>query len=72
MFSEHPLKPEQVRQMARDLDEMKVRCEEMAQMTRNGFGAEDQRTIRAEELLAAIQRMQWALDRQGRTGAAVG
>lgn len=72
MFSEHPLSPEQIRQMFSDLNEMKLRAEEMAKFARGGFGAEDQRTIRAEELVAAIQRMQWAIEREGSIGASGG
>ena len=70
MFSKHPLTLEQGRQMGRDLDEMKIRAEEMAQLASGGFGPKDQRTIRAEELVAAIQRMQWAIEREGKTLAA--
>ena len=61
----NPLTKEQLRQMKRDLDEMKVRADEMASLLGTGFGAEDQRALRAQELSAAIQRLQWAFDREG-------
>ena len=67
-FSEHPLSLEQIRLMISDLNDMLLRAEEMAQLARGGFGAEDRRTIRAEELAAAIKRMQWEIEREGRIG----
>ena len=59
----------QVRQITSDLNEVKLRAERIADVVRVGFGPKDHRTIRAEELVAAIQRMQWAIEREGRIGA---
>ena len=58
-----PLTIEQLRQMKRDLEEMKVRADEMTALLGTGFGTKDQRARRAQELSGAIQRLQWAFDR---------
>jgi hypothetical protein len=54
--------------MKHDLEEMKVRSDEMASLLAAGLGDEDQRTLRAQEVSAAIQRLQWAMERSGRRG----
>lgn len=63
------LTSEQLSQLKRDLDEMKLRTEEMANFISLDFGTEDSRTVRAQELVASVQRLQWALERGGQGGA---
>lgn len=66
MATQNPLTVEQLRQMQRDLVEMKMRSDEMSALLCAGFGADDQRTFRAQELSSAILRLQWAIERGGR------
>lgn len=68
MATQNPLTGEQLRQMKRDLEEMKVRSDEMASLLGAGFGDEDQRTLRAQEVSGAIQRLQWAMERSAQRG----
>jgi len=63
MATQYPLTIEQMRTMAQDLEDMKVRADEMFHLMSAGCGETDPRTVRAEELVAAIQRLQWALER---------
>lgn len=51
---------------------MKERAEEISQLMMAGYGFSDPKAIRAGELNAAIQRLQWELDRttQNNTDAA--
>ncbi len=45
---------------------MKDRADEISQLMVAGYGISDPKTIRAGELNAAIQRLQWELDRTTR------
>ena len=63
MPSRYPLTIDQFRDMKRDLAEMQIRATEMLNLMVAGCGESDPRTIRAEELAAAIQRLQWAIER---------
>jgi hypothetical protein len=63
MATQYPLTVEQLSQMKQDLSEMEVRASEIHHLMAAGFGEADQRTIRAEELSAAIQRLRWAMER---------
>jgi hypothetical protein len=65
MATQYPLTIEQLRVMVRDLADMKTRADEMFNLMKAGCGETDQRTLRAEELTAAIQRLQWAIERTG-------
>ena len=44
---------------------MQQRAEEISQLMTAGYGESDPRAIRAGEVNAAIQRLQWELDRNG-------
>jgi hypothetical protein len=69
-MSEHyPLTNEQLQQIRQDLAEMKVRAEEIAHLMEAGFGEGHQKTIRAGELNAAVQRLQWEFERDSVTTA---
>jgi hypothetical protein len=63
MQDRYPLTIAQLRQARKDLAAMKDRADEISQLMMAGYGISDPRTIRAGELNAAIQRLQWELDR---------
>jgi hypothetical protein len=65
MLDRHPLTVSQLRQAKEELAAMQQRAEEISQLMTAGYGDSDPRAIRAGELNAAIQRLQWELDRSG-------
>jgi hypothetical protein len=67
MQDRYPLTISQLRQAREELAAMKQRAEEISQLMTAGYGDSDPRAIRAGELNAAIQRLQWGLDRSGGT-----
>jgi hypothetical protein len=61
-IAEHyPLSNDQLQDVQRDILEMNARADELAQLFAAAFGEADQRTIRAKEIDAAFQRLQWAM-----------
>jgi hypothetical protein len=66
MQDRYPLTIAQLRQAKEDLAAMKDRAEEISKLMVAGYGISDARAIRAGELNAAIQRLQWELDRSDR------
>ena len=48
---------------------MKDRAEEIAKLMAAGYGVSDPRAVRAGELNAAIQRLQWELERSSANSA---
>ena len=74
MAVKYPLTAEQFHQIEQDLDEMRVRAEEIFHLLSAACGASDARTSRAEEVNGAIQRLQWAMERMadGRKVVAAG
>ena len=60
----YPLTLDQVRQANADICEIAQRAEELAQLLCAGYGECDSRAVRAQEAHAAIQRLQWEMDRQ--------
>jgi hypothetical protein len=67
MPDRYPLTIDQVRQVKNDLDGMRARAEEISQLMQAGYGDADRKFIRAEEVNAAIQRLQWELERNSAT-----
>jgi hypothetical protein len=63
MQDRYPLTVAQLRQAKEDLAAMKERAAEISQLMAAGYGVSDQKAIRADELNAAIQRLQWELER---------
>jgi len=59
----YPLSHDQLQDVQRDILEMNARADEFAQLLAAAFGEADQRTIRAKEIDAAFQRLQWAMQR---------
>jgi hypothetical protein len=72
MAEQHSLTIQQSQQVARDLSEMQVLAVGTAQLLAATFGLFDNRTIRAGEVAAAVQRLTWALERadEGRAAKA--
>jgi uncharacterized coiled-coil DUF342 family protein len=67
MPDRYPLTIDQVQQVKNDLDGMRARAEEISQLMHAGYGDADRKFIRAEEVNAAIQRLQWELERNSAT-----
>jgi hypothetical protein len=63
MSDRYPLTISQLRQAKEDLAAMQERAEEISKLMTAGYGSSDPRAIRAGEVNAAIQRMQWELER---------
>ena len=59
----YPLTNDQLQDVQRDTLEMNARADELAQLLAAAFGETDQRAIRAKEIDAAFQRLQWAMQR---------
>jgi hypothetical protein len=60
----YPLTIEQVRQTLRDVAAIAEQAEEIARLMSACYGDSDQRTIRAQECSAAIQRLQVEMGRE--------
>jgi len=58
----YPLTNDQL-QDVQDILEMNARADELAQLLAAAFGETDRRAIRAKEIDAAFQRLQWAMQR---------
>ena len=63
MQDRYPLTVTQLHQAKEELAAMKEQAEEISQLMVAGYGASDPKAIRAGELKAAIQRLQWELER---------
>jgi hypothetical protein len=64
MAERYPLTVEQMRQTNRDVAAMTEHAEEIAQLLLAGYGEHDRRTIRAQEVHAALVRLQTELGRE--------
>ena len=63
MITREPATPEQRSELSQSLDRMQLECEALLDLVRTMYGAEDHRTLRAEELCHDLQRLRWALER---------
>jgi hypothetical protein len=63
MTTREPPTPEQRSELSQSLDRVQLECEAMLDLVRTMYGAEDRRTLRAEELCHDLQRLRWALER---------
>jgi hypothetical protein len=63
MTTREPPTPEQHSELSHSLDRLQLDCEAMLDLVRTMYGAEDRRTMRAEELCHDLQRLRWALER---------
>jgi hypothetical protein len=68
MSSHNPLTGGQLRRVKQDIAEMRKHAEQVLQLMTAGYGESDQRTVRAGELTAAIQRLEWAIERSEQSG----
>jgi hypothetical protein len=64
MQDHEPLSVRQLQQVQEDMTELADRAEEITKLMLAAYGPEDLRSVRAEEICAAIQRLQWAIERQ--------
>ena len=55
--------PEQLSELAQTLYRLDIDCQIILDLVRVMYGAEDNRSTRAEELCNNLQRFQWSLDR---------
>ena len=69
MQNRYPLTIAQLRQAKEELAAMQKQAEEISQLLAAGYGASDPKAIRAGELNAAIQRLQWELERSAGSSA---
>lgn len=69
MQDRYPLTIAQLRQAKDDLAAMQEQAEEISRLLSAGYGASDSKAIRAGELNAAIQRLQWELERSAGSSA---
>ena len=63
MSDRYALTIAQLRQAREDLATIHELAEEISKLMTAGYGSSDPRAIRAGELNAAIQRLQWELER---------
>lgn len=63
MTPREPATPEQCSELLHSLDRMQLECEAMLDLVQTMHGAEDRRTLWAEELCHGLQRLRWALER---------
>ena len=64
MVDHEPLSIQQLRQVQEDVAELTDRAEKTTKHMLAAYGPEDPRVVRAQEVRAAIQRLQWAIERQ--------
>jgi hypothetical protein len=63
--SEHfPMTTQQRGSLIQDMAEIHAKLEDIATLARSCFGADGEPCIRAEEAKDALQRLQWALNRE--------
>jgi hypothetical protein len=63
MSDREPLPIRQVLQATEDIAQLAHRAECIAKLLADAYGSEDRRTVRAQEVRDAIQRLQWAMER---------
>jgi hypothetical protein len=70
-MSEHePLSIQQLQQLHQDVAELADRTQEIATLLQAAHGPEDPTAVRAQEARNAIQRLQWAMERQSKNAGA--
>ena len=63
MSGREPLPIRQILQATEDIAQLAYRAECIAKLLSEAYGSEDRRTVRAQEVRDAIQRLQWAMER---------
>jgi len=64
MVDHEPLSIQRLRQVQEDVAELTDRAGKITKHMLAAYGPEDPRVVRAQEVGAAIQRLQWAIERQ--------
>jgi ElaB/YqjD/DUF883 family membrane-anchored ribosome-binding protein len=67
MPEHEPLSIRQVQQVNEDVAELADRVEQLVKLMLAAHGPEDARAVRAQDIRDAIQRFQWAMDRQSKS-----
>ena len=63
MSDHEPLSITQILQATEDIAGLAYQAECIAKFLAHAYGSEDRRTVRAQEIRDAIQRLQWAMER---------
>ena len=63
MLGHEPLSSQQLQQVQEDVAELADRAEGITKLMLAAYGPEDPRAVRAQEIRASIQRLQWAIER---------
>jgi hypothetical protein len=63
MAEHHPLTVGQLVLAQEDIAQLADRAQKITTLLQSAYGSEDRRTIRAQEVRDAIQRLQWAMGR---------
>ena len=64
MTDHEPLSLKQLQQVQEDVAELTDSAGKITKLMLAGYGPQDPRVVRAQEVRAAIQRLQWAMERQ--------
>jgi hypothetical protein len=62
MSDREPLPIRQILQATEEIAQLAYRAEGIAKLRAATYGSEDRRTLRAQEIRDAIQRLQWAME----------
>ena len=62
MSDRKPLPIRQILQATEEIAQLAYRAEGIAKLLAATYGSEDHRTVRAQEIRDAIQRLQWAME----------
>jgi hypothetical protein len=62
MSDREPLPIRQILQATEEIAQLAYRAEGIAKLLAGTYGSEDRRTVRAQEIRDAIQRLQWAME----------
>jgi hypothetical protein len=70
MSEREPLSIQQVQQLHEDVAELADCAQEITTLLQAAHGPEDPIAVRAQEARNAIQRLQWAMERQSKNAGA--
>ena len=62
MSDRKPLPIRQILQATEEIAQLAYRAEGIAKLLTATYGSEDYRTVRAQEIRDAVQRLQWAME----------
>ena len=64
MAKRHPMTIQQRQALKQDLGELRGKLAEVVSLIRAGYGENTEPFVRAEETAAALQRLEWVLERE--------